>query len=113
MPNPGFGDMSWRSPPLTGKEETMTEIDFKTKALRTEDETSVTYDLRPFADRQVSAARIYLGWLNFRLSASLLVAPTKAAVLLVDARFEITAQFRRFIRKLKSADMTVEIRYLS
>ncbi|HEY2467838.1 MAG TPA: hypothetical protein VGI45_08350 [Terracidiphilus sp.] len=113
MPDPRFGEMPRRRPPLTGNEETMTENDFKSKALRTEDQTSVTYDLRPFADQQATAAAWYLGWLSFRLSARLLVTPTKAAVLLVDTRFEITAQFRRFLRKLKSANIAVEIRYLS
>ena len=113
MPDPAFGKMPRRCQPPTSYEEAMTEGDFKAAALRTEDETSVTYDLHPFGDRQQPAVAWYLGKLVFLLSAHLLKAPSKAVVLLVDARFVITSQLRGFVRKLKSADIPVEIRYLS
>jgi hypothetical protein len=113
MPDPAFGKMPRRCQPPTSYEEAMTESNFKEAALRTEDEASVTYDLRPFGDRQQPAVAWYLGKLVFLLSARVPKAPPKAAILLVDARFEITSQLRSFVRKLKSADIPVEIRYLS
>jgi len=113
MPDPGFGKMPRGCQPPTSSEEAMTEGDFKAAALRTEDEKSVTYDLRRFGDRQEAAVAWYLGNLVFVISAHLPKAPSKAIVLLVDARFVITSQLRGFVRKLKSADIPVEIRYLS
>jgi hypothetical protein len=113
MPDPAFGKMRRSCPSPTGYEETMTEADFKGAVARSEDQTSVTYDLRPFGDRQQAAVAWYLGKLVFQLSAHWLSAPLKATILLVDARFVITSQLRRFVRKLKAAEMSVEIRYLS
>lgn len=113
MPDPSFGKMPRRCPPLTSDKVAMREDDFNTAALRTEDETSVIYDLRAHGDRQEAAVAWYLGKLIFLSSAYSLRAPPKAAVLMVDARFVITSQLRRFLKKLKSAGIAVEIRYLS
>jgi hypothetical protein len=113
MPDPAFGKMPRRCQPPTAYQEVMTEGNFKAAAARGEDQASVTYDLRPFGDRQQAAVAWYLGHLVFRLSAHLLRAPSKAVVLFVDARFAITSQLRGFVRKLKAADIPVEIRHLS
>ena len=113
MPDPAFGRMPRKCQLPADDEETMTEADFKSRAVRTEQDTSVTYDLRPFADRQQAAVAWYLGWLVFRLSARILAAPSKAALLLVDSQFVITSQLRGFVRKLRAADIPVEIRCLS
>ncbi len=113
MPDPAFGKIARRCQPATSLGEAMTEGDFKAEALRTEDEKSVTYDIRAFGKRQEAAVAWYLGKLVFLLSAHLLKAPSKAVVLLVDAPFFITSQLRGFVRKLISANIPVEIRYLS
>jgi len=69
----------------------MTEDEFKATATRTENETSVTYDVRPFGDQQQEAVAVYLGSLVFKLSITTLNT-SKAVVLLVDGRFASTAQ---------------------
>jgi hypothetical protein len=113
MPDPAFGKMPPRCQPPNSYEEAMTEGGFSAAAVRTEGETDVTYDLRGFGKRQQAAVAWYLGHLVFRLSAHLLAGPSKAVILLVDARFVITSQLRGFVRKLKAAEIPVEIRYLS
>jgi hypothetical protein len=120
MPHPGFGKLvrARRPPRRKGKEtkgdgEAMTEDDFRKAAVRTEDETAITYDLRPFEGRQQLAVAWYLGKLVFDLSARPVSSPSRAVVLLVDTRFVITPQLRGFARKLKAAGVPVEIRCLT
>jgi hypothetical protein len=110
MTDPAFGKI--RRPPISF-EVAMTESDFEAAALRSEDAQTVSYDLRKFGNRQEAAVAWYLGRLVFLLSAHLLKAPPKATVLLVDFRFVITSQLRSFVRKLKSGDIPVEVRYLA
>lgn len=81
--------------------------------MRTADETSITYDLRWFGDRQQEAVAWYLGNLVFRLSVHAINPRSKAVVLLVDTRFVITRQLGRFVKKLKAARLPIEVRYLS
>jgi hypothetical protein len=95
-----------------GKKKAMTEGDFKKAAVRTEDDTSITYDLRPFEDQQQGAVAWYLGNLIFESSAHPINSPSKAVVLLVDTRFVITPQLGGFARKLKAARLPIEVRCL-
>ena len=87
----------------------MTEDEFKETAERTEDETSVTYDLRPFDDEQQEAGALYLGSLIFKSSISHL-STSKKVVVLNDGRFEMTDQLDGFVKKLKAKGVTIEIR---
>ena len=86
----------------------MTEDEFKATATRTEDEKSVTYDVRPFGDKQQEAVAVYLGSLVFKLSVNALNT-SKAVVLLVDDRFTSTPQLDGFVGKLKAAGLPVTI----
>lgn len=87
----------------------MAEGEFKETVKRTEDETSVTYDLRPFEDQQQSAVAWYLGNLIFKSSMSALNT-SKAVAVLVDTRFESTAQLDEFLTKLKARGLRIEVR---
>lgn len=113
MTDPAFGKLPPRSLPTNSDEDAMTEGDFRAAAVRTEGEADVTYDLRGFGKRQQASVAWYLGHLVFRLSAHLLAGPPKAVILLVDARCVITSQLRGFVKKLKAAEIPVEIQYLS
>jgi hypothetical protein len=113
MPDPAFGRMLRPCQPPNGYEAAMTEGEFRAAALRTEDETNVTYDLRPFGNRQQAAVAWCLGKRVFLLSAVPPKTTSKAVIFLVDARFVITSQLRGFIRKLKSVGIPIEIRCLS
>jgi len=87
----------------------MTEGEFNETVKRTEDEASVTYDLRPFEDQQQLAVAWYLGNLIFKSSVSTLNT-SKAVALLVDTRFEITPQLDGFLTKLKAHGLRIEVR---
>jgi hypothetical protein len=87
----------------------MTEDEFKKTAKRTEDDTSVTYDLRPFGDQQQEAGALYLGSLIFKSSISS-VNTSKKVVLLADSRFEMTDQLDGFVEKMKAKGLSIEIR---
>jgi len=87
----------------------MTESEFKKTVKRTEDETSVTYDFRPFEDQQQLAGAWYLGNLIFKSSVGALNT-TKALALLVDTRFESTPQLDGFITKLRAHGLRIEVR---
>ena len=120
MPDPEFGTIRRTRRPQgrTGeaahsKTELMTEGDFKKAALRTEDDTIVKYDLRPFEDQQQRAVAWYLGNLSFRLSIHAIKTPSKAVVLLVDTGFETTRQVSRRVKRLKAARLPVEVRCTS
>jgi hypothetical protein len=120
MPDPEFGKLGRTHRPLRMKgEETedkkkaMTEGDFKKTAVRTEDEKSMTYDLRPFEDKQQGAVAWYLGKLIFESSAHLINSSSKAVILLVDNRFVFTPQLGRFFKRLKAARLPIEVRCLS
>jgi hypothetical protein len=89
----------------------MTEAEFKTTVKRTEDETSVTYDVRPFEEFQQEGIAWYLGSLIFKLSLSALNI-SKAVVLLVDTRFVSTPQLDGFVEKLKAKGLPIEVRCL-
>jgi hypothetical protein len=113
MPDPAFGKMPRPCLPSSGEESAMTEVDFKAAAQRTEDATSVSYDLRKFKERQQGAVAWYLGNLVFRLSMNQLMPSSKVVLLLVDVGFVITVQLCGFVRELKAAGVPVEIRYLA
>jgi hypothetical protein len=89
----------------------MTEDEFKKTAKRTEDETSITYDVRPFEDQQQEAVAVYLGSLVFKLSLKALNT-SKALALLADSRFVSTPQLDGFVEKLKAAGLLIEVRSL-
>ena len=86
----------------------MTADVFRERALRSETETAITYDLRPFGDEQQEAVATYLGELVFRLSIKAL-KPTKPVVLLVDDKFVSTPQLQEFIAQLGAAGLSVTI----
>ena len=86
----------------------MTLNAFNEKAIRTETDTAVTYDLRVFGKEQQTAVAVYLGHLVFRLSINTL-QPTKGVVLLVDHQFVSTAQLDGFTEKLGAAGLPVKI----
>jgi len=87
----------------------MTEEEFKKRAKRAEDETSITYDVRPFDDEQQEAVAVYLGSLVFKLSVNALNT-SKAVSVLVDSRFIGTPQLEGFVEKLKAAGLSIEVR---
>jgi hypothetical protein len=87
----------------------MKEDEFKNTVERTEDETSVTYDLRPFEDQQQEAGALYLGSLIFKSSISS-VNTSKKVVLLADSRFAMTDQLNGFVEKKKAEGLSIEIR---
>jgi hypothetical protein len=97
MSDPKFGELGRtdrlpkkKGKKTEGKEKAMTEGEFKNTVERTEDGTSITYDLRPFEDQQQEAAAWYLGKLILELSANPINSRSKAVVLLVDTRFVVT-----------------------
>lgn len=117
LPDPKFGKLGRpdRLPKNKGEEtegqgKALTESEFKRTAKRTEDEAGITYDLRPFENQQQDAVAWYLGNLMFRLSANWISLPSKAVVLLVDARFVITRQLDGFVKKLNAAGLPIEVR---
>jgi hypothetical protein len=87
----------------------MTEDEFKKTVKRTEDETSVTYDLRPFEDQQQEAGALYLGSLIFKSSISK-INTSKAVVVFADTRFVMTPQLDGFVEKLKAKGLQIEVR---
>jgi hypothetical protein len=87
----------------------MTEDEFNETVERAEDETSITYDLRPFDDQQQEAGAFYLGSLIFKSSISKLKASKKVA-LLVDDRYETTDQLDGFLEKLEQKGLSIEVR---
>jgi hypothetical protein len=118
MPDPKFGELGrTQRPPrkkggeMEGKEKAMTAGEFKKTVKRTEDETSITYDLCPFEGQQQGAAAWYLGDLILKLSVGALNT-SKAVVLLVDTRFVTTPQLDGFVEKLKAAGLRIEVRCL-
>jgi hypothetical protein len=86
-----------------------TEGEFEETVKRVEDETNITYDVRPFEDLQQQAVAWYLGSLIFKSSVSSLNT-TKAVALLVDTRFVSTPQLDGFLEKLKARDLRIEVR---
>lgn len=87
----------------------MTSEAFRQTAVRTESDTVITYDVRPFGDKQQEAVAAYLGELVFRLSMNAL-SPAKGVRLLVDNRFVSLPQLDGFIEKLREAGLAVEIK---
>jgi hypothetical protein len=87
----------------------MNEEDFKKSAVRSEDDKTVTYDLRPFKDQQRGAVAWYLGNLIFKSSVSSL-NKSKSVLVLVDGQFESTSQLDGFIDKLKQQGLSIELR---
>jgi hypothetical protein len=88
----------------------MTKDEFKQKAIRTETETTVSYDLRPFGDEQEGAAAVFLGELVFRMSPTVNALNTsKALVLFVDRKYQNTPQIGSHVEKLKAAGLPVSI----
>lgn len=86
----------------------MTKDEFKQKAIRSETETTVSYDLRPFGNDQQEAAALCLGEQVFRLSIGALNT-SKALVLVVDSKYQNTPQIGGHIEKLKTAGLPVSI----
>lgn len=85
----------------------MTESEFKQKIKRTETRAAVTYDIRPFEEKQQEAVAWYIGSLVNRLSLNALNT-SKVLTLLVDSRFESTAQLDGFVEKLKGAGLFIQ-----
>lgn len=86
----------------------MTEDDFKKKVKRTEDETNVMYDVRPFDDEQQGAVALYLGSLIFKSSISSLNI-SKSVIVLGDSRLEMTEQLDGFVEKLKTKGLAIGV----
>ena len=87
----------------------MTEDEFKKSAVRTEDDKTVTYDLRPFKDQQIDAVGWYLGNLIFKSSVSSL-NKSKSVLVLVDNQFKTTSQLDGFVDKLMKQGLSIEVR---
>lgn len=120
MPDPKFGKLGrpdWlprnEREEREGEENALSEGEFKNTVERTEDEKTITYDFRPFEGRQQEAMAWYLGHLNFRLSANLVILPSKTVVLLVDTKFVSTRQLDGFVKKLNGAGLPIEVRCAS
>jgi hypothetical protein len=93
-----------------GHAQKVTEDQFKKTAKRSEDDKSITYDVRPFEDQQQEAVAVYLGSLVFKLSVNALNT-SKAVALLADNRFVSTPQLDGFVEKLTAAGLPIEIRF--
>lgn len=77
----------------------MTKEEFDESVTRTETTAEITYDVRPSGEKQQEVVASILGELVFRSSLGALNASKKVA-LLVDNRFENTAQLIQFLNKL-------------
>lgn len=90
------------------RQQPLTRAQFNQKAIRTETEGAVFYDVRPFGRQQLAAVALYLGELAFRQSIGAL-NKSKSVVLIVDKAFQSTPQIDRFIRQLNSAGLRASI----
>jgi hypothetical protein len=87
----------------------MTQSEFDEGVKRTEGDTTVTYDFRPFEQMQQEAVAWYLGSLIFKLSLAALNT-AKSVVLVVDNRFESTPQLDGFVEKLRATGLRIDLR---
>lgn len=96
------------SPQLSKRQPSLSKYEFNQKAIRTETEDAIHYDLRPFGSQQQIAVALYVGELVFRNSVRAL-GTTKPVILQVDNTFESTTQIDSFIAQLKAIGLQISI----
>lgn len=84
--------------------------EFNKTAVRTEDHATITFDVRPFGDRQGEAVDSFLTNWMMSLQANVASPPSRPLVVLCDSATVVTTNAERFLQLLKAKGIAIEIR---
>lgn len=85
--------------------------EFNKTVARTEDDATVTFDVRPFGDRQGEALDSYLSNWSMALQANAAPPHSKLLVVLCDSSTAITKNANRLLGLLNAKGVAIEIRH--
>lgn len=84
--------------------------EFNRIAIRTEDSASITFDVRPFGDRQSEAIDAYLTGYMSSLQAHVAPLHSRLVIVLCDPGTQLIGNSQRFLQLLNAQGRAIEIR---